>query len=65
MRPGSNQKYLLIEELVDRYEFFRLADGRALVLLEIPAEFAALWLKKLNTLYASDSEIQEWRNVES
>ena len=58
---SSEGAYVMIEELCNRFAFFRLVEGGALVLIEIPAEFTDLWLEKLNSLYATREEIEEWR----
>ena len=56
--------YKMIRELVDSYRLTWQEDGRAHISIAVPKRFQALWLVKLNELYATRAEIEEWLNVE-
>ena len=52
--------YSMVQECVDRYEVVERPAGAVTIRIEIPAQFRDLWLAKLSTLRASDTEIREF-----
>jgi len=64
MRNQERRHILMIEEMVNRFQFLELADGRALVLIEVPPEYAEVWLDKLNALYATERDLGSCKSNE-
>ena len=64
MDDHHDSSFKMISELVDSYRFTRQEDGRAHISIVVPKRFQALWVVKLNELYATREEIEDWLDVE-
>jgi hypothetical protein len=56
--------YQMLGETTDLYETRFLDDGRAEITILMPKEFKWLWICKLNDLYATDEEIEYYKNYD-
>ena len=61
----SSEQYKMVIECVNFYHAKELEDGSLEIRIDVPARFGNLWKAKLSELTTTDTEIHEYRDIES
>jgi len=57
---SSGERYSMVQECTDRYQAQKSEAGDLQITIQVPRQFADLWLVKLSSLQTTDAEIAEY-----